>query len=309
MLVSGKSLLDHAHRNGYAVGAFNVNNLEILQSVIAAALTTKSPVIVQTSEGAIQYAGLDYLKALAYTAAKRPIKMALHLDHGKDLKLIKQCIEWGWTSVMFDGSTLPYAENVSKTKMVVRLAHAKGVSVEAELGAIKGIEDLVDVKEREAFFTDPKQAVDFIKKTGIDSLAISIGTSHGPFKFLGEPTLDLKRLEKIKRLTKKPLVLHGASGIPEHLLELIHDNCTLLDDCDRIKDARGVSDALIKKAIKRGINKINIDSDLRLAFLAGVRKTLLKDTHAYDPRVLMKEAKALMTQVVIQKMKLFSGRK
>lgn len=309
MLVSAKSLLDHAHRHRYAVGAFNINNLEILQAVVAAALETKSPVIIQTSEGAIQYAGIDYLKAICYTAAKRSIKMALHLDHGKDLALLKQCIAWGWTSVMFDGSTLPYKENVSKTKQVVRWANAKGISVEAELGAIKGIEDLVNVKEREAFFTDPSQALDFVKKTGIDSLAISIGTAHGPFKFSSEPTLDFDRLKEIKRLTKKPLVLHGASGIPEHLLEMIHDHCEALDDCDRVKNARGVSDALIKKAIKLGINKINIDSDLRLAFLAGMRKTLLENTHAYDPRVLMKEAKELITNVVVQKMKLFSGKK
>lgn len=305
MLVSTKSLLDNANRNQYAVGAFNINNLEILQSVVRAALETKSPVIIQTSEGAIHYAGWEYLKALVIIAAKNPIKIALHLDHGKDLNLIRHCIRNGWTSVMFDGSTLSYAENVSKTKQVVKWARQKGVSVEAELGAIKGKEDLVDVKEREAFFTDPMQAKDFVKKTEIDSLAISIGTAHGPFKFSEEPTLDFERLKEIKRLTKKPLVLHGASGIPATIIALIRDHCAMLDDCNRVKDARGVSDALIKKAIRFGINKINIDSDLRLAFLAGVRKTLIEEKEVYDPRALLKEAKELMKNIAIQKMKLF----
>ena len=305
MLVTLKQLLTHANRNSYAVGAFNINNLEILQAVVEAAAEAKSPIIVQTSEGAIEYAGSDYLKGMAYIAAKSKIKMAFHLDHGKDLKVIKDCIKNGWTSVMFDGSKLAYADNVKKTQTVVGWARQAGVSVEAELGAIKGIEDKVSVREREAFFTDPAQAVDFVKKTNIDALAISVGTAHGPFKFEGETVLDFKRIKTIKALLKMPLVLHGASGIPKNVLNILHEHCAEMNDCVRLDHAMGVSDEAIKKAIKSGINKINIDSDIRIAFTAAVRKTLIEDKGLYDPRKLLTPAKALMKEVALQKMKLF----
>ncbi|MDP2656399.1 MAG: class II fructose-bisphosphate aldolase, partial [bacterium] len=191
MLVNAKQLLQKAYRQHYAVPAFNISNLEALQGIMEAATLLRSPVIIQTTESAIQYAGLEFLHALVTTASKiYPIKIALHLDHGKDIKLIKRCIDAGWTSVMFDGSSLPYKENVSKTQQVVAWAHAKGVSVEAELGAIKGKEDRIDIDARAAFFTDPIQAVEFVKMTKIDSLAISIGTAHGPFKFEDKTILD-----------------------------------------------------------------------------------------------------------------------
>lgn len=305
MLVTLKQLLTHANRHSYAVGAFNVNNLEILQAIVDAASETKSPVIIQTSEGAIEYAGGEYLKAMAYVASKSKVKMAFHLDHGKDLKIVRECIKNGWTSVMYDGSKLPYAENLKKTKQVVACARTKGVSVEAELGAIKGVEDKVSVSEREVFFTDPLQAQDFVRQTGIDALAVSVGTAHGPFKFEGETVLDYARIKKIKSLVSLPLVLHGASGIPANVLDILHEHCEEMHDCVRLSDAKGVSDVAIRKAIKAGINKINIDSDLRIAFTAAVRKTLLEDRELYDPRKLLSPAKNLMKQVAVQKMKLF----
>lgn len=308
MLVSTKSLLAKARKHGYAVGAFNINNLETLQSVISAARKLSSPVIIQTSEGALQYAGLEYLKAITLVASKERIPIALHLDHGKNLDVVKECIAKGYTSVMYDGSSLPYAENLRNTKKVVGWATKKGVSVEAELGAIKGKEDLVSVSEREAFFTDPDQAVDFVTKTGIDALAIAIGTAHGPFKFDEESVLDFARLKAIRARVSLPLVLHGASGISHEMVDFLHKQCDILHDCVRVAGGKGVSDANIKKAIKLGICKVNIDSDLRIAFTAGVRNVLLNDVEAYDPRVILGESKKLMEQVVSQKIILFGSK-
>lgn len=308
MLVSAKQLLQKAHRGQYAVPAFNISNLETLQGIMEAASSLRSPVIIQTTESAIEYAGVEFLYALVTTAAKKyPINIALHVDHGKDLKIIKKCIALGWTSVMFDGSSLPFKENIKKTQQVVRWAKAKGVSVEAELGAIKGKEDKIDIDARAVLFTDPTQAVEFVRSTNIDSLAISIGTAHGPFKFEGETILDFKRLAQIKSLTRLPLVLHGASGISQHIVEMLHHQCEDLHDCKRVSGARGVSDKAIKKAISLGINKINIDSDLRLAFTAGMRTALLKQSEAYDPRDILKEGRTLVADVVTQKIKLFGS--
>ncbi|MBI2644817.1 class II fructose-bisphosphate aldolase family protein [Candidatus Uhrbacteria bacterium] len=310
MLVTMKSLLMRAQKGGYAVGAFNIDNLEGLQAVMQAAEETKSPVIIATSESTIQYAGLESIKALVHIAAEEhsKISLALHLDHGKDLSLIKRCIDHGWTSVMFDGSLLPYEENVKKTQTVVSWAQAKGVTVEAELGALKTEEDARGA-EREVLFTDPKQAVDFVKKTGIDALAISIGTSHGPFKFEGKTVLDYKRLKEIKRLTRMPLVLHGASGIPAKIVSIIHEKCENMNDCKRLSSAHGVSSSAIKKAIACGINKVNIGTDLRLAFTAGVRKALIDHGEEYDEREFLKEARALVKQVAQEKMLLFKNKK
>lgn len=308
MLVNAKTLLQKAHRQQYAVPAFNISNLEVLQGIMEAASEHRSPVIIQTTESAIEYAGMDFLYALVTTAAKKyPVKIALHFDHGKNTKLIKQAIDYGWTSVMFDGSSFPLEENIAKTQEIVRYAHAKGVSVEAELGAIKGTEDKISVSEREAFFTDPTEAVTFVKKTGIDSLAISIGTAHGPFKFEHETVLDFKRLKAIKELTKKPLVLHGASGISATVAKQLHYRCEDLGDCSRIAKAHGVSDGAIRKAIKLGINKINIDSDLRIAFTAGVRTALLKNIDAYDPRDILAPGRDLVRSAVGKKITLFGS--
>ncbi len=308
MLVTAKQLLQKAHREGYAVPAFNISNLETLQGIMEAASVLRSPVIIQTTESAIEYAGIEFLYAMVTAAAKEySIKIALHFDHGKNLKLIKQCIDRGWTSVMFDGSSFPFEENIAKTKQVVAWAMAKGVSVEAELGAIKGKEDKIDIDARAALFTDPKQAVVFVKDTKIDSLAISIGTAHGPYKFDGKTVLDFKRLTHIKTLTRIPLVLHGASGIPTKIVDMLHNRCTQLHDCKRVSGAHGVSDSAIKKAITLGINKINIDSDLRLAFMAGMRNALLTKPEAYDPREILIDGRSLVASVVTQKIKLFGS--
>lgn len=306
MLATLTSVLQKAHRGGYAVGAFNVNNLEILQAILAAAEEMRSPVIVQTSEGAVEYAGMDYLRAMITLGAKKTrVPVVFHLDHGKNLNLVRLAIRSGYTSVMFDGSTLPYAENVKKTKQVVALARRRGVSVEAELGALKGIEDLVSVSEKEAYLTDPGQAAEFVEKTGCNALAIAIGTSHGAYKFSGETNLDFNRLRAIKKNTKMPLVLHGASGVSPELVERLHKDCERIGDCERLEGAKGVSPAAIKQAVSLGINKINVDTDLRIAFTAAVRETLLTDKKAFDPRKILGPAKTLMTEVVKEKMKLF----
>lgn len=308
MLVTLKKILTAADKGRYAVGAFNVNNLEAVQAVIQAAVEARSPVVIQTSEGAIEYAGMDYLVAMIRVAAKAKVPVAMHLDHGKDLKVIRAAINAGYTSVMHDGSTLPYKENVAKTKQVVRWARAKGVSVEAEIGAIKGVEDLVSVSEKEAFYTDPAEAARFVKATGCDALAISIGTAHGAFKSKVAPELDIERLRKIDAMVKTPLVLHGASGIDAELVSKTKNYCTTLEDCARLDAAVGIPDEQVAAAIKAGIRKINIDSDLRIAFLAGVRETLLTDHKTIDPRKVLGLSTRLMKDVVKHKMELFGSK-
>jgi fructose-bisphosphate aldolase class II len=306
MLTTLKKVLAKAERGGYAVGAFNTNNLEITQAVIEAAVETRSPVILQTSEGAVDYAGMEYLKAMVLVAAKANVPVVFHLDHGKDLKVVKRAVDSGYTSVMYDGSSLPDKENAANTRKVVGWAKRKGVSVEAEIGALAGIEDFVSVSERDAHLTDPEKALAFVKATGgIDALAIAVGTSHGAFKFKGETRLDFDRISRIKALTKLPLVLHGASGIDQGLVEQTRAQCSILGDCARLEGAHGVSDEAIKEAIRRGIRKINVDSDLRIAFTAAVRETLLNDKKAFDPRKILGPAKKLMKEVVKHKMELF----
>lgn len=308
MLSTLKSVLAKADKGGYAVGAFNVNNLEIVQAVVETAVALKSPVIIQTSEGAIEYAGMDYLLAMMRTAAQSPVPVVIHLDHGKNLKTIKKAIDAGYTSVMYDGSSLPYKENAKNTKQVVAWAKKKGVSVEAEIGAIKGVEDLVSVSEKEAFFTNPGEALRFVKETKCDALAVSIGTAHGAYKSKTEPVLDIARLKKIKALTKMPIVLHGASGISPELVERTKKMCTTLEDCHRLDGAVGIPDRQIKAAIKGGVCKINIDSDLRIAFTAGMRETVIVDHTDIDPRKLMALSKKLMKEVVAHKMELFGSK-
>ncbi len=303
MLTTLTTVLKKANRKNYAVGAFNINNLEILQAVMDAAEAERSPVIISTSEGAITYAGMDELGALVHLAAKRSKRpVVFHLDHGKNYDLVVRAIKSGYyTSVMFDGSSLPYKENVQATKRIVAMAHKRGISVEAELGAIAGIEDFVSVEEKDAHLTDPEQALDFVTRTGCDALAIAIGTSHGAFKYAGDSTLDFKRLKAIKAAVKLPLVLHGASGIPSSIKQqCIKYGC-------KIEKAKGVSDAHIKRAVSHGVNKINIDSDLRIAFDAGVRKFLYNNPEVIDPRKILGEAKGLMTKVVRQKMRMLGS--
>lgn len=300
MLVSSKQMLQKAHQGNYAVGAFNVNNLEMVQAIVDAAVAEKSPVIIQTSEGALEYGRIDYLYAMVKTAAQAKVPIAFHLDHGKDFKLVKAMIKLGLhTSVMFDGSSLPFEQNIRKTKELVRLAHKKKIQVEAELGAIAGIEDFVSVAERDAHLTNPAQAAIFAKKTGCNSLAIAVGTSHGAYKFKSSSRLDIARLKEIKAATNLPLVLHGASGVPMWLKR----RC--LDAGCKIEDAKGVSDEQISRAIKAGINKINVDTDLRIAFTAAVRQALAADPANIDPRKYLAPARDLMTKVVRDKMRLF----
>lgn len=307
MLVNLNSILPRARKNGYAVPAFNINNMEICQAVIDAAEELKSPVILQTSEGAIEYAGMEYLTAIAYVAAKNaPVPVVFHLDHGKNEKLVREAIGSGfYTSVMFDGSLLPFKQNVAHTRAIVKLAHARKMSVEAELGPIAGTEDTVSVRERETFFTDPAQAEIFVKETGCDALAVSIGTAHGAYK--GAAKLDLKRLAEIGKRVHIPLVLHGASSIGKKWIDRLHKQCTKLGDCDRLAGAHGIPLAEEKKAIKLGIAKINIDSDLRIAFTAGVRETILNNHNVFDPRKILGPARAAMTELAKEKIRAFGS--
>lgn len=301
MLTSLSSVLSKAQRGRYAVGAFNVNNLETIQAIMEASELERAPVILQTSEGALAYAGMEELAALVHLAAKRSKRpVVFHLDHGKDYDLVLKAVKSGfYTSVMFDGSALPYKENIRKTKKLVELAHKKGVSVEAELGLIAGTEDFVSVEERDATMTSPEQAVDFMKLTGCDALAVAIGTKHGAFKMKSDSTLDFQRLKLIAEAVHVPLVLHGASGVPENIKKL----CTEYG-CE-ISAAKGIPDAQIKKAVSLGICKINIDTDLRIAFDAGIRKFLHDKPEVIDPREILKPAKELMTKIARHKMKLF----
>lgn len=279
-LVTTKEMFEKAYEGGYAVGAFNVNNMEIIQGIVEAAQETKAPLILQVSAGARKYAKPAYLKHLVLAAVEDTgLDIALHLDHGDSFEICKQCIDDGFTSVMIDGSALPYEENIALTKKVVEYAHARGVVVEAELGKLAGVEDDVNVSAEDATYTDPDQAVDFVKRTGCDSLAIAIGTSHGAYKFTGEPKLDYARLEKItKMLPGFPLVLHGASTV-------IKD---FVDKCNEyggdIPGAQGVPEDMLKKAAQFGVCKINIDTDLRLAMTASIRENFAKNPKEFDPR-------------------------
>jgi len=277
MLVSGNEILQHAHKNKYAVGAFNVNNMEIVQAIITAAEQENSPVILQTSEGALKYAGADFLYALvALAASKTKVPVALHLDHGSGFDAVMLCIRNGWTSVMIDGSHHDLQGNIDITKKVVEAAHAVGVSVEAELGRLSGVEDHISVDEKDARYTNPDEAVIFVKETGVDSLAIAIGTAHG--KYVGVPKLDFDRLQTIKGLLDMPIVLHGASGICEEDLT---------------------------RATQLGVNKINIDTDVRVAFAEGIKGAWAKKPDEFDPRKLCGPAREEMTKVVVEKMRIF----
>lgn len=301
MLVTTKKLLVPARAKHYAVPAFNVNNLETLKAVMSAAEKMLSPVIIQTSEGAIDYAGIDYLAAMIRIAAKGKIPVAMHLDHGKELHYVKLALANGYTSIMLDGSSLPYQKNVALTKTAVKLAHAKGASVEAEIGALAGIEDFVSVEERDAKLTDPEEAARFAKETGCDSLAVAIGTSHGAYKFSGITHLDIERLKRIAKLVALPIVLHGASGVREDVKKLAEQHGA------KLGEARGILDADIKEAIKNGVAKINIDTDLRLAFTAGVREAVDDFPKVIDPRKLLEPATILMKETAMRKMKLFGS--
>ncbi|TSC55693.1 MAG: fructose-bisphosphate aldolase, class II [Parcubacteria group bacterium Gr01-1014_18] len=301
MLVSGKSVLQKAQEGRYAVGAFNVNNLEILRAVIEAAVEKKSPVFIQTSEGAIDYAGIEYLSRMIKVAAKAPVSVVMHLDHGKKLKYVRQAIRHGYTSVMMDASHLSYEDNISITQKVVALASKKWVSVEAELGMIKGVEDKVSVDEKDAILTHPDQAADFVARTGCDSLAVAIGTSHGAFKFKQSPKLDIDRLGQIRSKVSLPLVLHGASAVSPKMVEIACRYGAVLPDM------MGNSDEEVVAAVRGGVCKVNIDTDLRLAFCAGVREYLAQHPSEIDPRKFMSLAKTYMKEIVMGKMDLLGS--
>lgn len=298
MFASTKKILNKAQKGRYAVPHFNINNMEIVQGVTRAAIKTKSPIILATSEGAIKYAGLSYLRCLAGSAANSTkIPIALHLDHGRNLSIIKKCINAGYSSVMFDGSHLPFKENIQITKKIVKLAHKKGVSVEAELGTIGGKEDTI--KAKKIIYTNPEQACEFVQKTGCDFLAVAIGTSHGAYKFRGKADLRHEILRDIKKCVKIPLVLHGASGVPEKVVKQAQKYGA------KLTGVYGVPNSQIRKAIKNGICKINTDTDLRLAFDAAVRKHLKKYPKDFDPRHILGPARDAIQKIAEERIKLF----
>ncbi len=279
-LVTSKEMFAKALVNDYAIGAFNVNNMEIIQGIVDAAKIECAPLILQVSAGARKYARPIYLTKLVEAAIlDTGLDICLHLDHGEDFEICKKCVDDGFTSVMFDGSKHSFEENIRLTKEVVEYAHAHGVVVEAELGKLAGVEDDVKVDARSATFTDPDEAAEFVEKTGVDSLAIAIGTSHGAYKFKGEPYLDFERLKKIHSLIPEtPLVLHGASTV---LKEFV-DKCNMYGG--NIPGAQGVPEEMIREAAKYGICKVNIDTDLRLAMTAEVRKNITENPAEFDPR-------------------------
>jgi len=302
VLVTNKELLDRAREGGYAVGAFNINNMEFVQAITQAAEELKSPVILAVSEGAVKYAGFKTLVAMVNVAAEeRDIPISLHLDHGKTMEIIEMCIEGGFTSVMIDGSHLPFEENVKVTLEVVKKARPKGVSVEGELGRLAGIEDNVDVAEKDALFTDPVEAEEFVKLTGVDSLAIAVGTSHGAYKFKGEPRLAYDRITEIAGRVDVPLVLHGASGVNQEHVEIANRYGA------KLEGTRGVPDDAIREAVKRGICKVNIDTDMRIAFTAFIRKAMAESPEVFDPRKILGAGRDAVKEVVTSKIKLFGS--
>ncbi len=301
MLVTNRDLMVPARKNGYAIGAFNVQNLESMSAIAEAATEEKSPVIMQITPSVIKYAGLAYISNLVKTAAQlAPVPIAMHLDHGGDFETAANCIGAGFTSVMIDGSFLNFEENVALTKRVVSIAHPKGVSVEAELGKLAGVEER-SVEEKEAILTDPEAAVEFVEKTGVDTLAVAIGTSHGAYKFKSEAKLDLERLKVISEKISIPLVLHGASSVPQWIVEKANKYGA------ELSGAKGIPEEQIKKAISLGIAKINIDTDLRLAFTATVREVLTNLPKNFDPRKILGPAKDAMKEVAKGKMRLFGS--
>lgn len=278
-LVPVAQLLAEAENGEYAVGAFNANNMEIVQAIMEAARLERSPVIMQASQGAIKYAGLSFITALVRMAAEESgVPVALHLDHGTSFEQVVRCIRSGFSSVMYDGSQLPLDENINITRKVLEIARPIGVSVEAELGKIGGTEDDIHVTEREAMYTDPEEARYFVEQTGVDSLAIAIGTAHGQYK--GEPRLDFDRLARIRALVRIPIVLHGSSGVP---------------------------DEQIRRAISLGVRKVNIDTNIREAFVGRMREELAQSPGEIDPRKILGPAREAAVEIIREKIRLFGS--
>ena len=298
-LITSTEMFKKAIAGKYAIGAFNVNNMEIIQGIMEAAQQERSPLILQVSAGARKYAKPIYLMKLVEAAMiDTGLDVCLHLDHGENFEICKQCVDDGFSSVMIDASSRPYEENIAETKKVVEYAHDHGVVVEAELGKLAGIEDAVNVSEADAAFTDPEQAADFVAKTGVDSLAIAIGTSHGAYKFKGDPRLDFERLERVTKLMPGfPIVLHGASSVPQYLVE----RCNSFGG--KIPGAQGVPEEMLRKAATMGVAKINIDTDIRLAVTSTIRQVFVEQPEVFDPRTYLKPAREAIRDMVAHKMR------
>ena len=306
-LVNTKEMFKKAYEGGYAIGAFNINNMEIIQAITEAAEETKSPVILQVSAGARKYAKHEYLLALANAAVKDSgVDLALHLDHGADFEICKACIDGGFTSVMIDGSHHAYEDNIALTRKVVEYAHERGVVVEGELGVLAGVED--DVVAEHSSYTRPEEVEDFVNRTGVDSLAISIGTSHGAYKFTAKqctrnadgilvpPPLRFDILEEIeKRLPGFPIVLHGASSVPQDLVAEINSLG------GKMPDAVGIPEEQLRKAASMAVCKINIDSDIRVAMTAGIRRVFANEPSVFDPRGYLTVARSEVKKMVKHK--------
>jgi len=296
--VGTKELFEKAYTGGYAIGAFNVNNMEIIQGIVEAAEEENAPLILQISKGARSYARHEYLMKLIEAALETTdLPIAVHLDHGDSVELCKAVIDGGFTSVMIDGSHLPFEENIAMVKEVVEYAHPRGVPVEAELGRLAGVEEHVSVEEKDAIYTNPDQAKEFVERTGCDSLAVAIGTSHGAYKFKGEPKLDFERLKEIEeKLPGFPLVLHGASTVIPEFVEM----CNKYGG--QLPGARGVPEEMISRAVKGGVCKVNIDTDLRLAMTATIRKEFVENPSNFDPRKYLGPARTAIKEMVKRKL-------
>ncbi|WP_126939042.1 class II fructose-1,6-bisphosphate aldolase [Veillonella sp. VA142] len=298
-LVSTKEMFEKAYVGGYAIGAFNVNDMEIIQGIVDAAKVEQAPLILQVSAGARKYAKPVYLTKLVEAALiDTDLPIALHLDHGDDFEICKDCIDSGFTSVMIDGSKHPFEKNVELTARVVEYAHKHGVVVEGELGRLAGVEDDVNVSEKDALFTDPEEAAEFVRLTGVDSLAIAIGTSHGAYKFKGTPYLDFGRLQRVGELLPNfPIVLHGASSVPQAFVE----KCNSFGGA--IPGAQGVPEEMLRKAATMAVCKINIDTDLRLAMTASIREVLANNPAEFDPRKYLGPGREAIQAMVQHKIK------
>lgn len=303
MLVSGSEILNKANKECYGVGAFNFVNFEMVNAIFSAANEAKSPIIIQASEGAIKYLGIDMVVGMAKIMSERypHIPAALHLDHGTSFESCKKAVDAGFTSVMIDASHHKFKENLELTSQVVKYAHSKGVSVEAELGRLMGIEDNISVDEKDAVLVNPSEAEQFVRESKVDFLAPAIGTSHGAFKFKGEPKLDFERLQEVKRRTNIPLVLHGASAIPEYVRE------SFLSTGGDLKGSKGVPFEFLQEAVKGGINKVNTDTDLRIAFMAQVRKVANEDPTQFDLRKFFAPAMEAMKNLIIERMEILGS--
>lgn len=298
MLTVSTELFQKALADKYAIGAFNVNNLEIIQGIMQAVQAKQAPVILQVSAGARKYAGSFFLRKLIEGAVELypEVPIVFHLDHGEDFEICKDCIDNGFTSVMIDGSKHDFEKNIEVTKQVVDYAHSKGVVVEAELGKLEGVEDDVKVQAGEGSYTDPDQAAEFVERTGCDSLAVAIGTSHGAYKFSSEPKLDFERLKQIhEKIPNTPLVLHGSSSVLQEFVEEINKYG------GDVKGSRGVPEEMITEATKYGVTKVNIDTDIRLGFIAAVRKNLTDNSGNFDPRKPLGAAREAVQNMVEQK--------